>query len=202
MHISHEHRFVHISLPYTKSTSTRKWLERDYGAMQYDYQHYAYVPPGMEDYFVFTTIREPKDRAVSLWRRIHRKPEHDKLMRCHFEPKGIPFPETFTEWMKTLAESHHIDYGRGRNGWLQYMSQADILHPEKCDMMLRYEDVPDHLHCLPFVDEPVTDFPHYSRNGQMPGMTWADVGTDEAEHYLNMWAPLDGVLYEGAMSCV
>jgi len=202
MHISHEHEFVHISLPYTKSTSTRKWLERDYGAKQYDYQHYAYVPEFVEDYFVWTTVREPKDRAVSLWRRIHRGPERAKLMRSHFEPRGIPFPETFTEWMKILSESHHIDYGNGPKGWIQYMAQADILNVVEYAMILRFEDVPDQLHQLPFVDKPVTDFPHYSRNGQMHGLTWDDVGTDEAEHYLNIWAPMDGVLYEGATSCV
>jgi len=129
MHVSHEHRFVHISLPYTKSTSTRKWLERAYGAHQVGYQHDAWMPDGCEGYCVFTTVRDPKDRAVSLWRRIHRGPEHDKIMRWHFVPKGIRFPETFTDWMRMLAEDQPIDYGSDYRGRLQYLSQADILGP-------------------------------------------------------------------------
>ena len=197
MHISDEHRAAFLSIPYTKSTSTRKWLERKYGFRQIGYQHSIEAP---DDYFVWTVIREPKDRAVSLWRRIHRAPERELLRLCHFSKTAIP--ETFTDWMRVLVTEQPIGYrvnGRADLGARQFWSQASLLGDARVDRFFRFEDVPDAFIELPFVTA-TDDFPHYSGNNRLPGLTWDDVATDEAEELVWQWAGIDFALYKEAGS--
>lgn len=198
-HVSHEHRFVHLSIPYTKSTSTRKWLEREYGAEQSGHQHSMVLPEGTGTYFTWTTVRDPRERAVSLWRRIHRKPEHDKLMRWHFGED--PFPTTFEGWLRLLIDEQPFRYGPEPEGERQYWPQYrffEEMRPIPLDRVFRHESIPDRLHELPFVDNFVDDFPHYSKNGKMSGLTWDDIATHECHHLLTIWAGEDFRLYEEA----
>ena len=104
------------------------------------------------------------------------------------------------DWMRMLVEDQPFTYGKEPEGEMQYWPQYQFTGPinHGPDRLMRYEDIPDRLHELPFVTEPVTDFPHYSRNGQMAGLTWEEVATPEAERCLSQWAKWDRDLYKEA----
>ena len=177
-HVSDEHRFVFLSVPYTKSTSTRRWLERKFGAIQYGGPHEMIVPS--DEYLTWTIYRDPVDRAISLWRRIHRTPE-----RRAYEAGEGQIPPTFLDFVRILASGRVIDY-RGRGGPAQFWPQSRHLEGVKVDRFFRFEDVPEAYASLPFVDE-VGDFPHLSRNGWKTGLSWDDIGSEKAMEYILSW---------------
>ena len=177
-HVSDEHRFVFLSVPYTKSTSTRRWLETRFGSIQYGGPHEMIIPD--DSYFVWTICRNPIDRALSLWRRIHRTPE-----RRAYEAGEGKIPSTFLDFVRILESGKVIDY-RGRGGSAQFWPQSRHLEGVKVDRHLRFEDVPDGLSSLPFVDC-VGDFPHLSKNGWNQGLSWEDVGSAEAQQLILSW---------------
>ena len=104
MHKSDEHRFLLISVPHTKSTSARKWAEAYFSAKAIGGVHEARIPNECEGYLVWSMIRDPFERAVALWKKLHRGPELpvatawmkdrgfvDRSYRGHYRitPKGL-----------------------------------------------------------------------------------------------------------------
>lgn len=196
-HIHEGLRAAFLSIPYTKSTSTRKWLERDYGFSQIGYQHSTDAPEG---FFTWTVVRDPRERAVSLWRRIQRAPERELLRRCHFGER--PIPSDFTAWMRVLVEEQPIGYrvnGDADLGARQFWSQAEILAGVSPDRIFRFEDVPAAYVRLPFVDV-VRRFPHHSENRMLRHLIWDHVATEETERLVGEWAGEDFAFYEEAGS--
>ncbi|MCY4014505.1 MAG: sulfotransferase family 2 domain-containing protein [Gammaproteobacteria bacterium] len=66
MIISPSHKFVYIGIPRTASKSMNEWLMRHYGGIWYGGHHdYHGIPEDARSFLVFTTVRNPYDRAVS-----------------------------------------------------------------------------------------------------------------------------------------
>lgn len=66
MIISPTHKFVYIGIPRTASKSMNEWLMRHYGGIWYGGHHdYEGIPDDARSFLVFTTVRNPYDRAVS-----------------------------------------------------------------------------------------------------------------------------------------
>lgn len=191
MHISRDHKFCYYAVPFTKSTSTRRWLERYYGAVRWKNTHSMQTPPGCEGYCHVATVRNPVDRALSSWRRIHQGPVKRKLKA------NQEFPSCFEEWMEMLVAG--VSYGSGPNDPVMFKSQSYHLSQIKhLTHLLRFESIPQALHHLPFVTKPVTSFPHLSKNTVQMQVTWADVVTPRTARLLVEWAGEDFEWYREA----
>lgn len=177
-HVLDEQGAVFLSVPYTKSTSTRKWLENQFGATQHGGPHEMIVPN--DSYYVWTVLRDPKDRAVSLWRRIHRAPE-----RRAYEAGEGSIPETFLDFARILASGREIDY-RGSGGHAQFWPQSRHLEGVRVDRYFNFNEVPNVYAELPFVER-VVGFPHLSKNGWGASLTWEDIGSPEALESVVQW---------------
>ena len=73
MIVSRKRRFIYIGPPKTATTTLHHWLsqpalcESRWDPKGQD-QHRTDLPDGCEDYLIVVSIRNPLDRAVSLWR--------------------------------------------------------------------------------------------------------------------------------------
>lgn len=97
MIISHKHRYVFIELPRTGCTAVGKELIEKYDGENILHKHATYrefkkiYPDLVEDYFSFSSIRNPLDSIVSLYEKIRNgyydfmlNPERKKSLYHHF----------------------------------------------------------------------------------------------------------------------
>lgn len=152
MIVSHEHRFVYVSIPWTASSSTRAWLRDHFGGEDQGELHMEEgIPRSLKDYFVFTTMRSPLERCISGWRR-----------HLHRVKDGWPadFP-SFCERVGELEEKFPRFWSLGQ-------PQMNFIRPIEpyLDRALDFEKIPKCLLDLPFGPSPeqVRDFPHLAQN--------------------------------------
>lgn len=79
MIISHQYEYIFIELPRTGTTAIHKELLEKYGGKEILYKHATYreflknASSSEKDYFVFSCIRNPLDRVVSLFLKMKYK---------------------------------------------------------------------------------------------------------------------------------
>lgn len=153
MYISPQYKFIYLAIPRTASRTTRNWVVKDYGAVMSGGHHtmtWTNEPEiqkaMVNDYFVFTTIRNPYKRMLSYWRHTYEQKSTEELLelfvrdvsamvvdiRRDGQPgvvPGFPRPQTvFLDQAKTIFPNIHV---------------VDI------------KDLKDNFSKLPFVDKPV-----------------------------------------------
>lgn len=161
MIVSHRHKYIYLALPKTGSIGMRNILIEHFAGERYKPHHLVVIPKGCEDYLVFTTVRNPYARFMSLFNFVRRMPKH------RLYPVATTEIE-FARWLadKTIEPSieftqDEVDYfypefrpelmkGREPNQteFLSMSRQATILHLEQ----LNHE-----FFQLPFVEEPDFD---------------------------------------------
>lgn len=120
--------FVRVGPPKTASTTLDHWLprpalcERRWSPERQD-QHSILIPPQAESYFSFASVRNPFDRAVSLW-------AHSQSPRS-FVADGT-YPMSFEEFI--------LEY-QPQAIWFYRLSQSEMLAPIHLDTVVRV----DHL---------------------------------------------------------
>lgn len=184
--------FVFYALPATKSTSTRLWLEQDFGAIKITQNHECIFREEDEGKFKFSVTRDPRDRAVSLWRRFndrHNGPVWKTLL-------GRDFPEHFDEMFEIIL---------ARDEWCPPPHKAhlkphtEVLGDYPSDLVIfDYDNTPDIYETMPFVDE-VVDFPHRNFCDWRPGLKWDDLRTSDSLNLVMEWAGDDFGLWEAAL---
>jgi hypothetical protein len=191
MHISDKYKYIYLAIPHTKSWSMRGWLALFYNAGQVGQVHEVRIPKECEDYLVWTTVRNPLDRACALWRKIHRA--GDKAV---FEVRTKhPVPSTFGEFAVMLGSGVLNDFPKA-----QFMPQVQLLGDVVPSMIFRFESIPHKLTDLPFVHGHLDEFPHANKNKVLPEAT-PDVLYGQfpgAREQVLRWAPGDLALWEGA----
>jgi len=116
MIVSHRWRFVYIGPPKTASTALHRWLSqpafcaRRWTPDRRD-QHSIQIPKEARGYVVFASVRNPFDRAVSLWAHSQTQPS---LMADDC------WPMSFEEFV--------LEY-QPQAGWFYSMSQSELLAP-------------------------------------------------------------------------
>lgn len=132
MIVSYKHQFVYLGPPRTASTTLHAWLAQphlDATISCSSEQHSAAIPPDALDFFTFASVREPLDRAVSLWRHYCENP-HD---RAGFPDLDFP---TFVRRVHELP-------------WLYRVSQAAILAGVRLDAFVRFHRLEEDLRKIP-----------------------------------------------------
>ena len=114
-----------------------EWLMQHYGGVWYG-GHYDYhgIPDDARSFLVFTTVRNPYDRAVSgfFGRTWDDRPRDIDLQ--------VAVPQPTTEDIDSRIE-------RGREGVVPY---RDFIEGAGVSLLLYFERLPECLHELPFVD--------------------------------------------------
>lgn len=136
MIVSHRWRFVYIGPPKTASTALHRWLSQPafcpkrWTADRQD-QHSIVIPKEARGYFVFASIRNPFDRAVSLWAHSQTQPSL-QADDC--------YPMSFDEFV--------LEY-QPRASWFYRVSQSELLAPVRLDAVVRFDRLEEDLHRLP-----------------------------------------------------
>lgn len=135
MIVSHKLRFVYIGPPKTASTTLHWWLSQpalcdSRWESDWDHQHDTSIPPEARDYFRLASIREPLDRAVSMWQ--HKRADCDRLSVRPLE---------FAEFMAWLPVSD----------WFYSKRQSDYLRGLWPDAIVRFDRLESDLLSLPFI---------------------------------------------------
>jgi len=134
--ISHRWRFVYVGPPKTASTTLHHWLsqpafcDQRWTPERRD-QHSVVIPPEVQHYFTFASVRDPLDRAVSLW--AHSQSPASLA-------GGWVWPMSFEEFV--LEFQPHAS-------WFYRLSQAELLAPVRLDGVVRFERLEVDLLRLP-----------------------------------------------------
>jgi len=166
MVISDTLKYVFIEVPKTASSSTRDWLTRNYQGKMHDWFHSTSIPEQAVDYHTFCVVRDPVDRAISLW--------------SWRESLGTDPNEFVQKW---LGEGGWRDYPHSKLQAM-FIPQTEFLAGVRLDQVFKFGQVPGCYAELPFV-ESVTGFGHKN-----PGMKRADIAlSDESLAAVRQWDP-------------
>lgn len=150
MIISHTHRYLFVELPRTGSTAVRRELRDHYDGEPILHKHATYeefAANASEDelrYFVFSTIRNPLDDAVSRYFKF-RTDHKGRYTDASRRPKHKPLIN------RILDESAFRFVGRGRSDFgsflrryypLPFDTWASLSH-DRFDFVMRFERLSD-----------------------------------------------------------
>ena len=131
-----------------------EWLMQHYGGVWYGGHHdYHGIPDDARSFLVFTTVRNPYDRAVSgFFGRTWDDRPRDAELRV-----AVPPP---------TAEDIDSRIERGRDDVVPY---REFIEGAGVSLLLHFERLPECLLELPFVDPAtIASFPHVLERGIRP----------------------------------
>ncbi len=170
MRISHRYKFIFISKPRCASTMIRQALNPYsdiFSSSQPPYHHHTTALElklhfdeqawNWNDYFSFTTVRNPWDMMVSCYFRF--KPDVNMIFNFESERNGIAYQvdnlATFKDWIHKGKTHHRLLNANGeliRNVWVDGFSKLtlsntinDINGKSLVNKILRVEDIDNEL---------------------------------------------------------
>jgi len=160
MIISHEHKYVNISIPKTGTISMRKWLamccKGSPVAEQHAWDWRPFVNGG--GYLIFTVVRNPYARCYSLWKwETHTAKEGGLLVdkSCSFE-----------RFLLLLIAKLPMYFGKETSPDI-YMNQSDFVYKSGAAIVLKLENLKEELNQLPFVGNSAKYFPFLNSNSNI-----------------------------------
>ncbi|MEP0072762.1 MAG: sulfotransferase family 2 domain-containing protein [Marinomonas sp.] len=186
MIVSKKHKFVFISTPKTGTHTMYKILPEEYeGELQPGPYHQKNIPENYANYFVFTTVRNPFERMVSIW--------HALIERENYRPTFLPLvgSESFLEFVKWITSLAPKERPKGKGGVLLY-PQSEWLKDVELDKFLKIENIDSEFPSVPFYVKP-------SEQKKIPKVlarkhkTWSDVQCKETRKLIVDWAKEDFV---------
>lgn len=139
--------------------------------------HDPRIPPQFHDWFSFITVRNPYDRAVSLWWSTTQRTV-DKYQFRQLCPRPDDFT-SFCQWLATDAPDRDLTW-----------TMSQYVKLERIDAILHFETLQQDFAKLPlYRGEPGT-WPHENQtiNSREP---WQHYMTDEAAMWVQRWAGED-----------
>lgn len=160
MVINRAKRWVYLGSPKTASTSLHQLLSAPpFGGERTQSQHEMIVPEDCHDFFIFASVRNPYDRAASLWR--HRL--HD-LYRAAYPKQGQLFCHVTSELAALLPFQRFVHQIVNRHydnpffewtvtEWLNLKPDFLPNYEPRVDAVIHVETLAADLAALRLVDE-------------------------------------------------
>jgi len=144
--VCHKPRALFIAIPRTGTRSMYRYLQEHQGG-ELVRDHEIGVPAEYVDYYRFAVVRNPYDRAISMWLYLHQP-----------EVTGLGF----AEWVARITAPNYTPYDRN-TPWAEWgWKQSYFLKGQRFEQVLRFEDLQVGLMALPFTS--VGDsLPHENR---------------------------------------
>ena len=175
MIISRALQYVYIGIPRTGSKSMNRWLMAQCQGEWFGEHHDWRVPDFARRYLIFTTVRNPYDRAVSGYFGL---PWDDNEPREELREQR-PVPEKSTNPLTKIIQDAIALKATGADGDL---SQIAFVARAGVSLVLYFERLPAALRELPFVNpDAIADFPHILERGIRPAGTFFDFFSAEDE---------------------
>lgn len=183
-----EHKAIFVSVPKCGTrTMYTKVLPQHYGGQRFGGHHETRVPDHARDWFTFTIVRDPYQRAVSLWWSTTQRAKEKTRDRYGFR-KNVPEPDSLESFMRYLVEHKPCVMSLGPN-------QVQHLQGVRLDRVLRLENLDEDFKRLPFysgrpnplpvVNETVSERQH-----------WATYMTGDVVQLIEEWAFEDFLRFE------
>lgn len=146
MVISHKYKYVFIEFPLTGSTSVSKALVENYDGTRILHKHSSYfdfakiATVNEKKYFIFSTIRNPLDQAVSRYFKY----KNDHYGRYTGFIKSYKFDHYIYQYQ--IKRYKYVSNSKSFNDYflkfykLPYNSWSTISHPY-CDYVMRFENL-------------------------------------------------------------
>ena len=185
MRISHKHKIIFVSVPKTGTHTGIKLMEESFDAPKGPAMHAVKVPPLYLTYQAFTFVRNPYDRAVSIWNSVlnmsndHRAvPVRDR--KNFLQAIGSDDFKEFCKWLKNwpnvklkhMACRTQAEHLADCNVPLFYVRTEHML--EDLNRFLKLNNVPR-----------LTKVPHELKR---PHKTFWELGDQECLEAINQWA--------------
>ncbi len=143
-----------------------RWLMDHWDGEWLGNHHDWRVPAAAQEYLIFTTVRNPYDKAMSGWFAVPWSAETPEPARSVREfaaemHKSVPLRDGTT----TLPEHNVSEVA---------MNQHHYVKKSGASLALHFERLPDCLSALPFVNEAVPPFPHRAERGVRPPGSFFD----------------------------
>lgn len=171
-----ELNYVYVSLPKTASQAMIQFLREGYGG--------KVRPPGpvKKDKFVFSVVRNPYERCVSLWLATCTRPRDRYGYTAHGETV-----ESLIRWF--------VDQGPKKEGLSVgddlSKTLCDVLGDTALDMVLRFEDLQNEVKKLPFYDRSKGSVPVVNRKSTGGRLSFEEYLLPSTIDAINQWCQKD-----------
>lgn len=188
MRISYTHKIIFVSNPKTGSHTGFKLMEENFNGRPLGGFHNVVVPTENLDYKTFTFVRDPYDRAVSIWNSVLNKegsnlqvPKRDQ--RDFTKAIGSTDFKSFCLWIKDYPKVNHKHIA----------CEPQFSHLRKCNVPLYYikmENMLSGLNSFLSINNiPVLySIPHELHR---PHKSFWELGDQECLDAINIWADED-----------
>jgi len=149
MIVSEKYKYVFMSTPKTGTHSMYRLLIDRFDGHQLDgAYHRRDIPDEYREYFIFTTVRNPYDRTVSIW--------HALTERENYRDIYVPIigSDKFSDFVDWLVNTNEDNRPRGKGGIL-IPTQSNYLKSVYIDKFLQIENIEEQFQSLPFVEHSV-----------------------------------------------
>jgi hypothetical protein len=186
MIVSKINKFVFVSTPKTGTHSMFKLLPELFETFTVEgAYHETNVPDEYKDFFIFTTVRNPFERMVSIWNALINLEEY----RVRYLP--IVGGESFSDFVHWITKQTKESRPKGR-GAAVLTTQSEWLEGIRVDQYLKLENIDKEIQTLPFYsnakEQPFERVPKVLARKHV---VWNDLKNDELRSLIVNWANKD-----------
>lgn len=183
MLVSEKNKFIFVSTPKTGTHSVFKLLPEIFDTSRVEgAYHETNIPEKYKEYYVFTTVRNPFERMVSIWNALINLEEY----RVRYLP--IVGGDTFEDFVKWITVQTVDTRPKGR-GAAVLTTQSEWLKGINIDQYLKLEDIDNEIETLPFFSNANLD--NYIKVPKVLArkhLSWNDLKSDELRSIIVSWA--------------
>jgi hypothetical protein len=143
MFYSDKFKVVFVARPKTGTRSIYDVLEKNFNGKLFK-EHHAEIPQQFNNYFSFCTVRNPYDRACSMWWSTSKRGLDKRGFVKKAQSHG--WDNTMNSFMKVVKE---LTVNRDRI----LRTQAMFINPNRIDAKLRFDHLEEDFNKLPFVKD-------------------------------------------------
>lgn len=144
MIVSDKLKYVYVAVPKTASAATREFLKKYYYGRNINRYHSVDVPEQCRQYFKFTVVRDPYERAFSRW-------FFERYPNKNYREPRVPWGIGFYDFMEWLIDNKYNDPMPNSLPHIN-MTQTEFYKQSNCNSYVRLESFEKDFSCLPFVE--------------------------------------------------